>query len=143
MKTLEQKEKIVKFMNYPKHEKDNEFYVGLSRYMPLEQLDFESNWNFLIDVIDKIESLKEGNFDVEIGKKGTTINDYSTKFEEKLIITNVTDVSFENKIEHAYDAVCKFIDWFNSQTFAFIENQSIYVTKNGETYLLFASTFDL
>jgi len=31
------------------------------------------------------------------------------------VINNVADISFSNKIEHTYDAVVKFIKWYNEQ----------------------------
>lgn len=132
----EQRKKIIKFMDYLYNPENEEYCITINNrnhYLSAKELTFELNWNLLIEVIDKIESLEEGVFDVNILRKGTRI----TRHFVGTIINNVDNIfSFGNKIEHVYDAVCKFIDWYNSQTFAYVKEKSIYVTKNGKTDFL-------
>lgn len=77
----------------------------------LEEMKFNKDWNWLMEVVDRIESLNDGAFDVNILKNGTQIVNYA---EMTTIVENVADVSFENKIEHTYQAVVEFIKWYNT-----------------------------
>jgi len=77
-----------------------------------EQTKFHKDWNWLMEVVDKIESLNDGAYDVNILKNGTEIINYS---ETTIVISNVCNISYENKIEHTYSAVVEFIKWYNEQ----------------------------
>ena len=73
---------------------------------PTDKLKFHYDWNWLMKVVDKIED--DDRYDVDILQYGTRIRD-----NQKEIISNVADISFENKIEHTYDVVVKFIKEHN------------------------------
>jgi hypothetical protein len=77
-------------------------------------LQYHSDWNWLMEVVDKIEFIDNGRFDVNILKNGTQIFEYQAG--GKVIVDNVAEISFENKIEHTYKAVVEFIKWYNNQT---------------------------
>ena len=69
----------------------------------ISQLKYHSDWNWLMPVVEKIESM---GFDVNILKNGTQIIDYSKNIE---VVNNVADISFDRKIEHTYQAIVRFV----------------------------------
>jgi len=74
-----------------------------------KKFDFENDWNDLIEAVEKIEHID--SIDVNILTNGTRIYEWRTGGE--VIVDNSADISFEHKIEHVYDAVVKFINWYN------------------------------
>ena len=73
-----------------------------TEYFTAECLEYNDNWNWLMDVVEKIE--QNELIDIDILQYGTII-----RTEHKDIVNNVADTSFNNKIEHTYDAVIKYI----------------------------------
>ena len=76
----------------------NEFESGARH----THLLFNTSWDWLMPVVDKIES--DDRYDVDILQYGTRITD-----NQKEIVNNIADISFDKKIEHTYDAVVEFI----------------------------------
>lgn len=97
--------------------------VFMGRVIPEEQLEFldenptthyyHSNWNWLMEVVDKIESIEGGIFNVNILRNGTQVTHINAV--EYFIINNVAEINYSEKIDHVYDAVVKFIKWYNEQ----------------------------
>lgn len=79
----------------------------------VEDLKFHSDWNWLMQVVDKIESIDDGEYDVNILKNGTQIINY--RAGGIVICDNVGQISYSEKIEHVYQAVVNFIKWYNKQ----------------------------
>lgn len=79
-----------------------------------DELKFDKSWDWLMLVIEKIE--ENERFDVNILQYGTIIFDNQTE-----IVNNVANISFSNKIEHTYDAVVKFLEWYSKENLS--ENQ--------------------
>ena len=84
------------------------------------QLKFNSDWNWLMEVVEKIESLEDTER-FEITNSGVNITHYQTK-EVKFIYngyhTNkgmylLTEKAVDTKIEAVYMAVVEFIKWYN------------------------------
>lgn len=73
----------------------------------VEQLKFHSNWNWLIEVVEKIESLK---FSVLIGKNTCVIEQTFGKTS-----LNLGVIRGKDKIEAVYNACAEFINWYNQQ----------------------------
>ena len=78
----------------------------------------ETNWYDLMPVVEKIESIKDdyhGRFGVYINSNNCHIQ--STKF--RLIETNqdyyFADYTLETKLLSTYQAIIKFIEWYNTQ----------------------------
>ena len=77
----------------------------------LNNLHFHSDWNWLMEVVEKIESLHVAN-SVVIGGKHCFINIHD-KYRNELIYFK----SQENtKIEAVYNACLEFIKYYNEQT---------------------------
>ena len=91
-------------------------------YFTFNQLEFHSNWNWLMEVVEKIESLEDTER-FEITNSGVNITHYQTK-EVKFIYngghTNngmylMTEKAVETKKEAIYNACVEFIKWYNEQ----------------------------
>ena len=70
------------------------------------ELAFDTSWDWLMPVVEKIES--DERYDVDILQYGTRIRE-----NQKNIVSNIADISFDKKIEHTYDAVVEFINQYN------------------------------
>lgn len=100
MKTIEENNRLIaEFMS--------------SQKVTTHHNQYHVSWNELMSVVEKIEELEDGRFDVNILKNGTQIFEFSAS--GRLIVDNVANISFYEKIEHIYDAVVKFIKWYNKQ----------------------------
>ena len=88
------------------------FDVALFRYtlytknIPFDELLYNTDWNWLMEVVEKIENIDDCGIDiffgsVEIYKDGRTIIKVSTKHK--------------TKIEAVYNACLEFIKWYNEQ----------------------------
>ena len=83
-------------------------------------LEFDSNWNWLMEVVEKIESIKDsyhGRFGVYISSNSCTIQ--STNFRPDKPIPNpphyYNNVVLNNKIESVYYSIIYFINFYNKQ----------------------------
>ena len=82
---------------------------------------YYSSWDWLMPVVDKIETLYDGGIDVGI-HFGSTIIDQCRDTDKGQLHNPVTlfeitmseGYDFENKIEFTYEAVTQFIKWHNS-----------------------------
>jgi hypothetical protein len=100
MNTTEKNKLIAEFMQPS--------FKGFATYdydgmlLTLENLKFHYDWNCLMEVVEKVESL---NVVVEIRKNGCYIlrspNNYTSELEN-------------SKIEAVYNALVDFIEWYNS-----------------------------
>ena len=71
----------------------------------MDNLPFSSDWNWLMAVADKIESL---NFEVAI--RGITVTIYSTTDKNPYFQPHSV---CSTKIESTYKAIVEFINWYN------------------------------
>ena len=84
-------------------------FMGKEIYQNYHESHYHNSWDWLMPVVEKIEG--DERFDVDILQNGTRVVDYSVSPDP--IVCNVADISFENKIDHTYDCVVKFIQWYN------------------------------
>ena len=72
------------------------------------ELKFHSDWNWLMEVVEKIESK---GFDVHINTCVCRISDVGEdRFED------IETFNSNNKIQAVYSGVVEFIKWYNNQT---------------------------
>ena len=94
MKTTTQENKLIaEFMGYN--------YPG---DFNLDELMYRSSWDWLMPVVEKIESLGNG---VTIYKKGCHVNDIG--------IFSTNGFNHSSKIEQTWKACVEFIKWYNGQ----------------------------
>ena len=79
----------------------------------LNELKYHSSWDWLMPVVDKIES--DERFDVNILQYGTIISSNTKERGHIEIVNNVANISFDSKIDHTYKAVVEFIKQYNNQ----------------------------
>ena len=77
------------------------------KWIELDKLKFHSNWNWLMEVVEKIESL---NYSIEINKQEE--NDYQCLVVQKDIKVQTFS---KIKIEAVYNACVEFIKFYNEQ----------------------------
>lgn len=130
MNTIENNRLIAEFMGIVPHvDKDNpknyEAFVQIPNSTcpngyHVEEAKYHSSWNWLMPVVEKIESININNHfpDVEISKD-CTIDLYVNKGADCKTIaygwsTSADKLTNRTKIEAVYDAVIQFIKWHNS-----------------------------
>lgn len=91
---------------------DTYFINGMYVADKEENLKFDKDLNWIMEVVEKAELCFNGNIDINILKNGTEIVNYSTK---EVLFSNVADISFKKKIEHIYNAMVWFIKYYNEQ----------------------------
>ena len=96
---------------YPVHEGDSSY---------VKNLKYHSDWNWLMKVVEKIENIKDshhGRFGIYISSNSCVIQ--STNFKSDKPIANPSyyydDVILNSKLESTYNAVVRFINFYNKQ----------------------------
>ena len=115
MNTAENNKLIVEFIGYSQPHPDypDTTYWYKKEQPPLTILSFDTDWNWLMLVVEKIENTKYNNltFDVFISKNKTHIH-YSANNEW---FSNIFLHEGKTKIENTYNACVEFIKWYNEQ----------------------------
>lgn len=132
MDTTETNKLIAEFMGWNKGEKYSEKYPfydawnePIDQILPSEML-FNKSWDWLMSVVEKIESIKVGNIkyiDFHIMPDAVIITNQEDE-ENPLILINKSECKgsieteftfFETKIQAVYTACVEFIKWYNDQ----------------------------
>ena len=74
----------------------------------ISNLDFSKDWNVLMQVVEKIESLEKKRFSITITP--TVINVWDNTNDEDIIETRQLPLT---KIEAVHNACVKFVKWYN------------------------------
>lgn len=92
--------------------------IRKGKWIELDKLKFHSDWNWLMEVVEKIEFIKDsyhGRFGVYISSNSCTIQ--STNFRPDKPIPNpphyYDNVVLNTKIESTYNAIIRFINFYN------------------------------
>ena len=115
---------IALFMGHSKSKVDG--YIQLSskegdRYSTsLSSMGYRENWNSLMSVVEKIESLESptgGHWGVFISSNSCTIQDTELHLAiaGKIDFAYLDEVILKTKLEATYKAVVNFIEWYNKQ----------------------------
>lgn len=72
-------------------------------------LHFNSNWNWLMEVVAKIESIDNERFCFDISLSGARIEDMLNDFNA------IVEIVAKTKIEAVYLACIEFVKWYNKQ----------------------------
>lgn len=113
MKTEENNKLIASFLGWEKDTEDSyilpdnlsdPFYKIDTRYI----LEFDTDWNWLMEVVDKIESLGYG-FNITIGD-ATVLQNHSAIYS-----TLIYRIDGTKKLEAVYKTCVEFIKWYNQQ----------------------------
>ena len=111
MNTTENNKIIVEFMKWDILNDMTYSKATKGKWVELDKLKFHSNWNWLMEVVEKIESL------TDINSNGCFMVLESIGFNAKFIFDDGTrilkDSKGETKIEAVYMAVVAFIEWYN------------------------------
>ena len=110
MDTIEKNKIIAEFMGYKKNTPSKDFFqhpTEKNRYDRIEFLSYNSNWNWLMEVVEKIESLLPDDSFVTIEHKSCWIPIYDD--EQPFGI----ECREETKKQAVYNACIEFIKWYN------------------------------
>lgn len=108
MNTTENNKLIAEFLGYevlPMNKKDYMVITNNKETYNLKSLRFHNDWNWLMEVVKKIESLE---FNCEISTDSCTIH--------SCLGYEVFETYNNTKIEAVYNACVDFILWYNKQT---------------------------
>lgn len=106
MNTTENKKAISKFMNYANGRPLTDDLLNL----------LYNDWNSLMEVVEKIETLPDEKFQVEIN--GIWCNFFDMKTFKSVEFRRKGS---ESKIENCFEAVVSFVNWYNDKTILFWE----------------------
>jgi hypothetical protein len=111
MRAIEENNKLIaEFLGYTQPHPD---YPGATYWYkkdesPLTLLSFDSDWNWLMKVVEKIESLNY-NFNLT-SKEATVLMNHSAIYQ-----TLIHRIDGNNKKEAVYNTCVEFIKWYNGQ----------------------------
>lgn len=98
MNTIKNNKIIAEFMGYKKNTPSKDFFqhpIDKNRFDRIEFLSYHTEWNWLMEVISKINEIEE-----------------VYEIEEFLVIR---DEVCTGRIETTYNSVVEFIKWYNKQ----------------------------
>jgi hypothetical protein len=111
---------IAEFLGYvlrgvDTYENNNKLYLT-------DELKFNDDWNWLMEVVEKIETLKyyKNEIQFKITKNAVSIQAITKKINEvisKCVFSSWGTYHGTEKKEAVYKASIEFINWYNEQTF--------------------------
>jgi len=117
---------IAKFLGSKTYLKDADGYLKPLSVFNQNDLVFDRDWNWLMQVVEKIESLEinieiksQWNVFVKANVHQTTIKVFKytklyTAYSSEEVITIYTEPN-TNKLQNVYEAVVKFIEFYNKK----------------------------
>ncbi len=109
-KKINKEEEEIPFYNLPiKFRNPN----GIKEYIPIEGFIFESDWNWLMEVVEKIESLGGA---VCIGNGNCVMIIFYLTDVMGESYSKTRELIGETKIEAVYNACVEFIKWYNENS---------------------------
>ena len=102
---------IAEFMGYIKHTQ-TKAYLTTDGYFHERDLKFHKDWNWLMEVVEKIESIKIETYKVRVDIYFNCCKINPTHWEQLISIYG----NKETKIEAVYNACVEFIKWYNENS---------------------------
>jgi hypothetical protein len=110
MNTTENNKIIAEFMELPSINDEGQInYIKDLEHCPDYELSYHEDWSWLMEVIERIESL---NFEVLIGRISCQINHV---LDRENPISNFVCGNVSKKKEIVYETIIQFIKWHNEQ----------------------------
>ena len=100
---------IAEFMWWKEQEEDFMFNPKTSGSIYIKSLLFHKDWNWLMEVVEKIESIKIETYKVRVDIYFNCCQINPTHWEQLISIYG----NKETKIEAVYNACIEFIKWYN------------------------------
>lgn len=106
--TAENNKIIAEFMGFIKEDSNTNWFYSIDkgRYFRENELLYNLDWNWLMEVVEKIESL---GFNFNITSKDATVLQYHRAIYQTLIYK----IDGTNKIQAVYNTCLAFIEWYN------------------------------
>jgi len=82
-------------------------------YFSLEDLPFDTDWNWLMEVVMKINQFENQRFSCLINSMDCNIYD---NVNSEIVVTSFGDFNTEQLKESIYTACVKFIKWYNDSS---------------------------
>tara|TARA_R110000851_G_scaffold150029_2_gene290807 strand:+ start:2217 stop:2552 length:336 start_codon:yes stop_codon:yes gene_type:complete len=102
---------IAEFMGMTCHHNDNSVMIHMTsqgnEIVPIESMGYHTSWDWLMPVVEKIESLRDANGNAY----RFTIDMCNAQIEE----THIEILGGSHKIDTTYKAVVKFINHINKE----------------------------
>lgn len=103
MSTLENNKLIAEFLGLEVQQNGTYFDPEVNEFIRLENLDFSTSWDMLMQVVEKIEKTNLGS--LEIQSKNLVLLQYNRK----------TDKYYNSTlIENVYNACVEFVKFYNN-----------------------------
>jgi hypothetical protein len=126
MRTIDNNKLIAEFMGYPKKQinkgvarlEENKYVWGQTYYYingdyhKEDYLLFHLDWNWLMKVVDKIESFEDNN---RCAKYNINIEQSFVEIIDKNTDDTIVETDADTKIEATYNAVIEFIKYYNNE----------------------------
>ena len=126
MCTIDNNKLIAEFMGYPKKQinkgiarlEENKYVWGQTYYYingdwrAEDYLLFHLDWNWLMQVVDKIESFEDNN---RCAKYNINIEQSFVEIIDKNTDDTIVETDADTKIEATYKAIIEFIKYYNNE----------------------------
>ena len=128
---MKENELIAEFMGLPKQGNTyEEPYSG--EYVEAIELSYDESWDWLMPVVEKINTMKDYKYSVSINYHYTTITDNQVT---EIIMDEDTDTDTRSG---CYNAVVKFIKQYNTEQLQEWARVNLLPQENTDTRLRFA-----
>ncbi len=126
MRTIDNNKLIAEFMGYPKKQinkgvarlEENKYVWGQTYYYingdwhAEDYLLFHLDWNWLMQVVDKIESFEDNN---RCAKYNINIEQSFVEIIDKNTDDTIVETDADTKTQATYKAVIEFIKYYNNE----------------------------
>ena len=87
-------------------------YDNIKVCMHPNRLNYHTDWNWLMQVVEKVESLEDNRFLFQISTRQGFYAEIRERFSYE---TKIEDAYGKTRIESVYNACVSFVKWYNNQ----------------------------